>query len=168
VYNLIGNVAALRGERHRAELAWATGLSLDPGNPDIRANLAAQHLEHGSWQRSRELVDEVLRDRPDHDHARRLAERIRAQHERSLACSGCGRTWWVPRELGPQPSLTIRGEPPGEAPAGRCVNCGRLYCVACASAHVVESRLTCAACGGQLRLSDDALRWLLASALPRS
>jgi len=160
VYNLLGNVAGLRGERQRAEIAWAAGLSLEPGNVDIRANLAAMHLDRGSWQRARELVDEALARAPGHAHALRLDERIKAAHEQRLACDGCGRTWWVPRELPPQPGFQARGEPPGDAPAGRCPQCGKLYCVACAEAHVIEGRLTCAACGGRLKLSDDALRWL--------
>jgi tetratricopeptide (TPR) repeat protein len=160
VYNLLGNVAGLRGERQRAEIAWAAGLALEPGNTDIRANLAAMHLDRGSWQRARELVDEVLALAPAHAHAVRLDERIKAVHESRRDCDGCGRTWWVPRELPPQPGFQARGEPPGDAPAGRCERCGKLYCVACASAHVVEGRLTCADCGGRLKLSDDALRWL--------
>jgi tetratricopeptide (TPR) repeat protein len=160
VYNLLGNVAGLRGERQRAEIAWAAGLALEPRNVDIRANLAAMHADRGAWQRARELVDEALALAPGHAHALRLDARIKAEHEISLACDGCGRTWWVPKEIPPQPAFTARGEPPGDAPAGRCERCGRLYCVACASAHVVEGRLTCADCGGRLKLSDDALRWL--------
>jgi hypothetical protein len=40
--------------------------------------------------------------------------------------------------------------------------------VACASAHVVEGRLTCAGCGGRLKLSDDALRWLFNRVVERA
>jgi tetratricopeptide (TPR) repeat protein len=167
VYNLLGNVAGLRGERQRAELAWAAGLALEPGNPDIRANLAAQHLDRGNWQRARELVDETLAIAPGHTHARRLDARIHEVHEHRHECDGCGRVWWAPRELPPQPGFRARGEPPGDAPAGRCPECGKLYCVACASAHVVDGRLTCAACGGRLKLSDDELRWLFARSIAR-
>jgi hypothetical protein len=161
-------VAGLRGERQRAEIAWAAGLALEPGNPDIRANLAALHLDRGVWQRARELVDETLALAPGHAHALRLDGRIRAEHEVRLACDGCGRTWWAPRELSPQPGFRARGEPPGDAPAGRCEGCGKLYCVACASAHVVGDRLTCASCGGRLKLSDDALRWLFSRSIARA
>jgi tetratricopeptide (TPR) repeat protein len=167
VYNLLGNVAGLRGERQRAEIAWAAGLALEPGNVDIRANLAAMHLDRGSWQRARELVDEALALAPAHPHAVRLDARIKAAHESRYECDGCGRTWWAPRELPPQPGFQARGEPPADAPAGRCGKCGRLYCVACASAHVVEGRLTCAECGGRLKLSDDALRWLFNRSIAR-
>lgn len=167
VYNLLGNVAGLRGERQRAEVAWAAGLALEPNNVDIRANLAAMHLERGSWQRARELVDEALGIDPAHAHALRLDRRIKDAHERRLACDGCGRVWWAPRELPPQPGFQAHGEPPGDAPAGRCERCGKLYCVACASAHVVEGRLTCAGCGGRLKLSDDALRWLFTRRVER-
>ena len=168
VYNLLGNVAGMRGERQRAEIAWAAGLALEPGNVDIRANLAAMHLDRGSWQRARELVDEALALEAGHAHAARLDRRIRETHESRLDCDGCGRTWWVPRALPPQPGFQARGEPPGEAPAGRCGQCGKLYCVSCASEHVVEGRLTCASCGGRLRLSDDGLRWLFNRVVERA
>jgi hypothetical protein len=125
------------------------------------------HLDRGNWQRARELVDEALALAPAHAHAVRLDRRIKAAHERLIGCDGCGRSWWVPRQLPPQPGFQVRGEPPGDAPAGRCERCGKLYCVACASAHVVEGRLTCAGCGGRLKLSDDALRWLFNRSIAR-
>jgi hypothetical protein len=60
----------------------------------------------------------------------------------------------------PQSSFKVRGEPPGEAPAGRCTACGGLYCIACAAPHAREGQLLCPACGGRLRLADDALKYL--------
>jgi DNA-directed RNA polymerase subunit RPC12/RpoP len=110
-------------------------------------------------------VEAVLARSPSHARALALRGRLRAQHQQRLECSTCGREWWAPKDLPPQPGLTVRGEPPAEAPAGRCPSCGSLYCVGCASQHVRESRFFCPGCGQTLRLSDGALRWLLVRAI---
>ena len=65
----------------------------------------------------------------------------------------------------PQPPLHVRGEPPAEAPAGRCPTCQKVYCVGCASAHLRDMRFFCPDDEEFLRLSDDSLRWLFARAI---
>lgn len=161
VYNMIGTVAALKGERARAEAAYRAGLALDAGNPDIATNLALLSLEKGDWQKARDAAVAVLARAPTHARASALLDRIRAQHESPLDCAQCGRRWWVPRQLPPQAVLTVRGEPPADAPAGRCPSCRKVYCVGCAAAHLREGRFFCPECGDFLKLSDDGLRWLL-------
>jgi predicted Zn-dependent protease len=168
VYNLLGTVAALKGERARADLAYNAGLALDPGNPDLSVNLALLHRERGNHERARELLLAVAASAPGNARARRLLERIRDEREMRLSCAVCGREWWVPKDLPPQPAIRVRGEPPAEAPAGRCPRCDRIYCVACASAYVREMRLYCPDCGEFLKLSDDSLKWLLARHLEGS
>jgi predicted Zn-dependent protease/transcription elongation factor Elf1 len=165
VYNLLGNVAILKGERARAEAAYNAGLALDRGNPELAVNLALLHRDRGNHEKARDLMLGVLSARPDHARARKLLDRIRDEHEQRFACAVCGREWWVAKELPPQPALRIRGEPPAEAPAGRCPRCGKIYCVACASAHVREMRFFCPDCDEYLKLSEDSLKWLLARAL---
>jgi tetratricopeptide (TPR) repeat protein len=165
VYNLLGQVAALKGERARAELAYSEGLERDPGNPDISVNLALLLRERGRHDEARDLLLSVLAAHPGHARARSLRERIRAEREQRIQCATCGREWWAPRELPPQPSLRVRGEPPADAPAGRCPSCRKVFCVGCASAHLRDMRFFCPDDGEFLKLSDDALKWLLARAL---
>ncbi len=165
VYNLLGQVAALKGERARAELAYSAGLERDPGNPDIAVNLALLHRERGKHDAARDLLLGVLAAHPGHARARSLLDRIRAEREQKIECAACGREWWAPRDLPPQPPLHVRGEPPAEAPAGRCPACRKVYCVGCASAHVREMRFFCPDDGELLRLSDDPLKWLFARAI---
>jgi predicted Zn-dependent protease len=165
VYNLLGQVAALKGERARAELAYSAGLERDPGNPDISVNLALLQRERGKHDAARDLLLAVLAAHPAHARARALLDRIRAEREQKITCATCGREWWVPRELPPQPPLHVRGEPPAEAPAGRCPACRKVYCVGCASAHVREMRFFCPDDGELLRLTDDSLRWLFTRAI---
>jgi Flp pilus assembly protein TadD len=162
VYNLLGNVAILKGERARAELAFNAGLAIDPGSPELLVNLAMLQKEKGNHEKAREMLLSVLSAAPGHALARKLLERIRDEHERRLACGICAREWWVPRDLPAQPTFQVRGEPPAEAPAGRCPKCGKVYCIGCASTHVKDMRFFCPDCGDFLKLSDDALKWLVA------
>ena len=72
----------------------------------------------------------------------------------SFRCAGCDRLWREPKSSAPVPPARIHGEPPGHAPAGRCEECGRVYCVACASQRPAEGgRLVCE-CGGPLKLNE--------------
>jgi Flp pilus assembly protein TadD len=165
VYNLLGQVAALKGERARAELAYSAGLQREPGNPDISVNLALLQRERGRHDAARDLLLSVLSAHPGHVRARSLLDRIRAEREQRIQCATCGREWWAPRELPAQPAMRVRGEPPAEAPAGRCPACRKVYCVGCASAHLREMRFYCPDDGELLKLSDDSLKWLLTRAL---
>ena len=167
IYNLLGNVAVLKGERARAEEAYLAGLARDPGNPDLSVNLAMLHRERGNFDKARDVLLSVLSSTPGHARARQLLERIRDEREQKLVCDGCGREWWVPRSLPPQPAIRVRGEPPAGAPAGRCPKCGKLYCIACAAAHVREMRFYCPHDDEYLKLSEDQLKWLLARFVER-
>ncbi len=165
-YNLVGNLAVVQQDHLRAELAYQEALSKDPGNPEVTLNLASLYLAQGGYAKARETLAPVLQQHPELPRARELERRIRQTFEQELSCAGCDRRWWVPRELPPQSAFKVRGEPPGEAPAGRCANCGKLYCIACASPHVQEGQLLCPGCGGKLRLAEDALKYLFLRCLP--
>ncbi|HVP20064.1 MAG TPA: tetratricopeptide repeat protein, partial [Spirochaetia bacterium] len=168
VYNLLGNVAVLKGELIRAEMAFSTGLRLTPDDPDLLVNLAMLHLQKNDYARAKPMLERVIADHPDHARAKRVFDRARGQRETLISCSECGRQWWAPRDLSAQPGLKIRGEPPADAPAGRCPKCGRVYCVGCASAHVRDMRFCCGSCGELLKLSEDSLKWLLARSIETS
>jgi tetratricopeptide (TPR) repeat protein len=165
VYNLLGQVAVLKGERARAEAAFSAGLEREPANPDIAVNLALLHRERGRHDQARDLLLSVLSRHPGHARARSLLDRIRAEREQRFQCAACGREWWAPKDLPPQPALRVRGEPPAEAPAGRCPACAKVYCVGCAQAHLREMRFFCPDDGEYLKLSEDSLKWLLARAI---
>jgi tetratricopeptide (TPR) repeat protein len=165
VYNLLGNVAVLKGELIRAEMSFSAGLRMQPLNPDLKVNLAMLHLQKNDYAKAKELLESVLTEAPGHPRALRVLERARAQRETLITCAQCGRQWWAPKDLPSQPGFKIRGEPPGDAPAGRCPTCGRVYCVQCASANTRDMRFFCNYCGENLKLSEDSLKWLLAQAV---
>ncbi|MGO9409475.1 MAG: tetratricopeptide repeat protein [Spirochaetia bacterium] len=165
VYNLLGNVAVLKGELIRAEMAYNAGLRLEADNTDIKINLAMLYAQKNDYAKSRAILEGILAGSPGHPRAARALERARSQHETRITCAQCGREWWAPKDLPSQPGLTVRGEPPGDAPAGRCPKCGRVYCVSCASANIKDMRFFCPSCSENLKLSEDSLKWLLARAI---
>jgi len=160
-YNLTGSLAMRKNEHERARLAFEEALKLEPGNRDVELNLVSLHLDQGHYQEATELLARLLQADGQDARALELQARLRERFETLLACHACGRQWWVPREVSPQPGFSVRGEPPGEAPAGRCASCGRLYCIACASAHVEGQRLMCPECREPLRISEEPLKYLL-------
>jgi predicted Zn-dependent protease len=165
VYNLLGNVAVLKGELVRAEMAYTAGMGLEADNTDIKINLAMLFLQKNDYAKGKEMLESILAGSPGHPRATRALERARAQHEIRIACVQCGREWWAPKALPSQPGMKVRGEPPGNAPAGRCPKCGRVYCVSCASANIRDMRFVCPYCNDILKLSEDSLKWLLARAI---
>jgi tetratricopeptide (TPR) repeat protein len=165
VYNKVGNLAFLQRDYRRAELAYQEGLALQPRDPALQLNLAALHLERGDYPKAKEGVSRLLEQEPQHAGALALLARLRGGYETRFACAGCGREWWAPREVPPQPSIRIHGEPPGEAPAGECEECRRLYCVRCACEHLRDQRFVCPHCDRFLRLGDERLKYLLLSYL---
>jgi tetratricopeptide (TPR) repeat protein len=164
-YNLMGNLAAIQDDHLRAELAYQEGLRLEPENAELALNLTSLYLSQGGYAKARQTLAPVLASAPELLRARELGSRLRAQFEQELACVGCDRRWWVPKELPPQPAFKVRGEPPGEAPAGRCERCGKIFCIACATPHVRDGQLICPQCGERLRLTEDSPKYLFLSYL---
>jgi len=162
VYNRLGNLALIKREYKRAELAFKEALKLEPDNGEINLNLAALYLQQGRHKQAKELILSILYKQPDSAGAVKLLSQIRKNYELKMECASCSREWWVPRELPPQRGLRLRGEPPGEAPAGKCPACGKIYCIACASDHLRDKRFVCADCGKFLKLSGDQLKYLIA------
>jgi tetratricopeptide (TPR) repeat protein len=165
-YNLIGNLAVIQDDHLRAELSYQEGLRLEPENAELTLNLVSLYFAQGGYAKARQTLEPVLARLPQLPRARELERRLREHFEQELACAGCDRRWWVPKEVPPQPAFKVRGEPPGEAPAGRCERCGKLYCIACATPYVREGQLTCPECGERLRLTEDSLKYLFLSYLP--
>ena len=161
LYNLTGNLAVVTGEFERARLAYLEGLKLEGDNQELKLNLLSLYIETGRYQEAKDLLAEILDWKSLPERAGRLKDRFRERFENRLECTGCNKEWWVPKELPPQPAFTIRGEPPGEAPAGRCEECGSIYCISCAAEWVRDDKLMCPKCGGRLRLNEESLKYLV-------
>jgi tetratricopeptide (TPR) repeat protein len=159
-YLLMGHLARLMGEFPRAEASYREGLEREPGYADLLYHLADLYLERRMYDRARETA-KGLEEVEDSERPAGLLLRIRNATEELIRCASCEREWWVPQNLGPQPAIRLYGEPPGDAPAGKCPSCGRVYCVGCASEHVRDSRFVCPQCDEFLRLSEDSLKYLL-------
>jgi tetratricopeptide (TPR) repeat protein len=165
-YNFMGNLAVIQDDHLRAELAYQEGLKLEPENEELALNLTSLYLSQGGYAKARQTLEPLLARAPQPPRALELQRRLREHFEQELACAGCDRRWWVPKELPPQPAFKVRGEPAGEAPAGRCPRCGKIYCIACAAPYAREGQLTCPSCGERLRLTEDSLKYLFLSYLP--
>ncbi|UCF98104.1 MAG: tetratricopeptide repeat protein [Spirochaetaceae bacterium] len=161
LYNLTGNLSVVTGEFERARLAYLQGLKLEEDNREIKLNLLSLYIDTNKVEEAGSLLAEVEAWENPPERYSHLRGRFRDRFETLVECSTCTRQWWVPKQLPPQPAFTIRGEPPGEAPAGRCEQCDRVYCIACASDWVEDGRLVCPKCNNRLRLNDDALKYLV-------
>ncbi len=161
VYNLMGNVTFLMGQFERAEAAYREGLSLEPENLLLRLNYADFLYQRGKYDEAAA----VLAARPDKEketeRERELKQKIRDAAEVEIYCALCNRTWRVARNIEPQRLRRFQGEPPEESPAGRCPECGKVYCVACAKAYLEKGRFMCPECNKALKLSDDYLIYLV-------
>ncbi len=160
-YNLLGHLALIKGENARAEAALNEGLELEPENMDLQLNKAALYIEMRRIDEARNIIQKILTANPEETKAKRLLERIHEEFDERLQCAVCGTVWWVPNELPPQPAMRLRGHPPDDCPAGRCAQCGKVYCIRCAQEHLVENRFVCADCGEVLRVSEDSLKYLV-------
>ena len=159
VYNLLGQVAALKGERARAEPAGTTrACAATPATPTSPWNLALLLRERGRHDEARDLLLSVLWRIP--------ATRAPA---RSWTASGpsVSRGSSAPYAGGNGgPRGTFLPSPPFACAASRrwmrrpvrCPVCRKVYCVGCAAAHLREMRFYCPDDGEFLRLADDSLK----------
>ncbi|MBN2531621.1 MAG: tetratricopeptide repeat protein [Spirochaetales bacterium] len=161
VYNLIGYLALIQRDWIRAGVAFRQGLELDPENGDIMVNMASLYLDRSEYEQAKEWVEKALRKNPENTDALQIKERIRLKFEIKFECATCRRHWWAPRNVSAQSPIRIHGEPPGDAPAGKCETCGKIYCIECAQKYLKDKRFVCPDCNQFLKLSDDWLKYLL-------
>jgi tetratricopeptide (TPR) repeat protein len=162
VYNLIGNIARIKGEAERARLAYIECLRRDPDHREGRINLSDFHYAKAEYEKAKELLEQIPQ-RPSGSKEEQLYKKVMDKLEVTVVCAECGRKWVVERAIGPQPQVRLYGEPPGGAPAGECSACGRVYCIDCASKWVKDKRFYCPHCNEFLSLENDHLRYLLLS-----
>ena len=84
VYNLLGNLARLKGEHPRAQVCYERGLNLDASDHRLKTNLASLYLERFEYARAKQLLLDVLADQPEHPRARELLGRLPGTDEPRL------------------------------------------------------------------------------------
>jgi tetratricopeptide (TPR) repeat protein len=156
---LAGNLAKVYGDLPRAEAAYRLGLEAVPEDPALLAALGRTYLELRKAPKAESIALRLESISPE--RAARLRAEIEEATTEALSCSLCGRTWRVPRDLPAQSASNIRAMPPDDSPAGACPRCGKIFCIACRKADIVDNRFTCPDCGEALKLSDNRLRYLV-------
>ncbi len=165
----IGNCAWVKSEFIRAEAAYREAVRIKPEAEDAWSNLVELLYTMRRFPEAKKAVAdarEVLGDELPPRLAW-LAERITGATEDRYSCADCGLSWAIEKSDDPVPPLRLHGEPPGNAPAGKCSECGKVFCVTCASSRVQDSRLICE-CGAPLKLNEAPLRRILLREIERS
>jgi tetratricopeptide (TPR) repeat protein len=154
-YNLVANLARIKGEFKRAELALLDITLLN--------HLTSLYIDMSDYEKAKKASQNTISFFPDNKKALNLKNKIQKLFEEKITCSTCKRKWWVPYNLSEQPPFKIRGEPPGECPAGQCPECKKIFCVKCASQYLRGDRFICPQCNINLKLNDNRLRYLVLS-----
>jgi tetratricopeptide (TPR) repeat protein len=174
ILELIGYVAAKKGEFPRAESAALAALELDGGHAPSLLSLGWLYCSAGRWDEAGAIIRR-LESLPLTGEAagglRDLQKRLEEGTTRLITCAACERNWRVPRNPPPSPPIRLYAMPPDDFPAGACTGCGGVYCIGCAKEHLDENgRFLCPNCGKTLKLVDEGLKKIVAdwaaSALP--
>lgn len=158
-YNLIGNLASLKGEYGRAEAAYRQALEIDGNFSDAVCNLTELLLSRDRLNDA-DMVIMTLDEKAAGERGCALKEQVFRKRMRVFNCSSCGREWVVPKKIGEQGALKLVGEPPDDMPAGKCSGCGNIYCIGCAKEKLIDGRFYCASCGEPLKLTEEWMRYL--------
>lgn len=178
---LAGNLAMIYGELPRAEASYRLGLEASPQDFALLAALGRCYLALRQKAKAEAALERLeaaaLAARSSAGGARsaegaalaaRLSAEIVEATTEPLSCASCGRLWRVPKDLPAMSAASIRAMPPDDSPAGACPRCGKVFCIACRKADLVENRFTCPDCGEALKLSDNRLRYLVREHLKRA
>jgi tetratricopeptide (TPR) repeat protein len=162
IYQLISYLSGKKGEYPRAEVALQQGLSDFPEDPDLLYDLGTLYVRARKLKKAGEISERLLRVEKS-GRAEGLALDITENSSSKVTCSICGRSWRVPKDIPPQPSLHLTAQPPDDLPAGTCPSCGDVYCIQCAKGTLGEDgRFRCRTCKLPLKLIDPNIIWLLA------
>ena len=154
---LMGDIATEYGDLGRAELAYRAALERVPADAATLRRLADHYLARRRYERAEAVAGDLAA--VDAEAAAAVMAAIKAATFETLSCASCGRSWDVPTPTPAVPRSRLRGEPPDDSPAGSCPSCGKVYCVACRKDALSDGRFTCPACGANLNLNDDRVRW---------
>jgi len=166
IYNLLGNTVWIKGEHLRAEEIFKKGMEEYPQDSDVALNYGELLFQRGRCDEAAAIADRVLKS-GESPRAEKLKNRVFEKTHVVLSCATCDRTWTVKKDIPAQGVLKLVGDPPEEAPAGKCPSCGKIYCIGCEKDYLEDSRFICPECGENLKLSDDHLKFILKTFLSK-
>ncbi len=166
---MIAQVAFRKGEYKRADTSYIEAIKLEPGNFRILLNYGDFLFTRLDYKSAGVIAERVLAipdvdgapvRKNESDDARHLLLKVKTALNDKHECSNCGRTWWVSKNIPVIDVVRLHGEPDGESPAGKCISCGKVYCVKCVIDHIRDSRFVCPDCNEYLKLSENYLKYL--------
>lgn len=166
---MIAQVAFRKGEYKRADASFIEAIKLEPENFRILLNYGDFLFTRLDYKGAGAIAEKVLavsgKDEPkvceiDRGDAGALLKKIKTALNNRHECSGCGREWWVLKDIPIIDVVKLHGEPDGESPAGKCNKCGKVYCVECSVDHIRDNRFVCPDCNEYLKLSENYLKYL--------
>jgi tetratricopeptide (TPR) repeat protein len=164
-YVRLGALLIRYGDVTRGEVALRTALEISPGHLGALKELGWHYARRSRLERVEDVlahwpVDDQGEPEETEEYHRLWEYFLKSTHE-LLHCASCDQQWWVPLHLESQPPIRLKGEPPGNAPAGASKQTGKIYCINCAQNHMKGPRFVCPETGDYLSLEDDRLKYLL-------
>lgn len=172
LYDLIGYTATRKGDYARAQVSYRQGLQEFPGDFTLLFNLANLYLIMLKHSQAEEVLKTIIKQAEISDKEKKntvlnekikeLSRQIKSHTHRFISCNICHTEWEVPFDIPWQKPLRLMAEPPDSMPAGKCVSCGKVYCIGCGKKNMdEEGRFLCPDCGTRLKLADEGLIWIL-------
>ena len=165
ILEMIGFVAAKKGEYPRAEQACLSALQMDPCHVPSLLSLGWILLSLGKKEEVNEVIQRLDKLSLKEDAAKsreELRSRLNELIYVTIECTSCDRSWKIPKDSPPAPAIRLFAMPPDELPAGTCLTCGKAYCIGCAKEILdSEGRFICPVCRRSLKLVNEGLKMII-------
>jgi hypothetical protein len=138
---------------------------MDPSHAPSLLSLGWVLLTLGRKEETHEIIQRLDRLELREDTAKGREE-LRARLDelcyRTIECDLCERSWKIPRDPPPAPTIRLFAMPPDDLPAGSCPDCGKTYCIGCAKKNLDPSgRFICPGCNHSLKLVNEGLKKII-------
>ncbi|MBN2510109.1 MAG: tetratricopeptide repeat protein [Spirochaetales bacterium] len=161
VYLKLAQTAIRKGEYYRAEVVLEQGVEAFGDHPGLWKDYLKILFLRNQLRKADKVLARLMETREGKEEFDELCTYILKRYYRTYSCCSCNREWHVPLKIGPRGGLDFLGQPGDELPAGKCSECGKVYCIRCARKAMEGNKFQCPECGVPLKLSEDWIEYLL-------
>ncbi|MCL2007423.1 MAG: tetratricopeptide repeat protein [Treponema sp.] len=165
ILEMVGYVAAKKGEYRRAEQACMAALEMDPNHAPSLLSLGWMLITAGRHSDAEIIMNRLDKLNLKNETAKsreELKARLDEEIYRIVDCSSCERNWKVLKDPPAVPTLRLYAMPPDDLPAGSCPTCGKTYCIACAKTKLdPQGRFICPSCEKSLKLVNEGIKKII-------